>query len=144
MKLVVGKRLYEYGTTGSMGVVTDTCFVNCYWPRVDESTPIFETGSNNIQVMGGTIPINIEFPSDTKFVEYYPDAMYSAFEVVNKTINLTDDEAVVWGIAYADAVASLPSTATKIISPDNAPELEPDLNFVQSAINWIQNLLGFT
>lgn len=117
MNTFIGKRLQEYNTEGSMGVVTDTTFIRCFWPFVDEPIAIFEKGSYGIRVMGPPTPRNIIFPEDTEFLSYAPDAAYLA-EVAVKThvgwdkpiLELGDQETLVYLTQYNKALENLPET----------------------------------
>lgn len=121
MKIAVGTRLQEFTQPESMGVVTDTLFVNCYWPKLDRPTRIFARGSSGIKVMG-TTPRNVWFPDDIEFLDYYPDALYPAELAVrvafpgNRSglVNLSSSESQVWWDAYNEAVKGLHSKATII------------------------------
>ena len=118
MKIAIGIRLQGFSAPGSMGVVQDTLFVNCFWPKLDRPIRIFAEGSIGVHVMG-TTPRNVWFPDDVVFEPYYPDALYSAEQAVKKAfpyriglINLSPAEAQVWWDAYQAAVASFPPTHT--------------------------------
>lgn len=119
MKLAIGIRLQGFVAPDSAGVVTDTLFVNCYWPKLDRPTRIFAAGSSLIKVMG-TTPRNVWFPDDVDFLPYYPDALYPAELAVKAAfpfkrigmVNLSPAEAQVWLDAYNAAVASFPPTHT--------------------------------
>ncbi len=115
MKLVVAKRLQAFTDTGSMGIVTDTRFIRCYWPALDRPTALFADGSSGIEVLGSAR--NIIFPKGTKFLDFYPDALYPAELAVlahrgpgAHFIDLTDEEAAVWQATYDKEVAGFPST----------------------------------
>lgn len=126
MKLTIGIRLQGFSAPGSAGVVTDTLFVNCYWPKLDRPTRIFAAGSSGIRVLG-TTPRNVWFPDDTVFEQYYPDALYPAELAVKaafpfKRIGLVDlspAESQVWWDAYNAAVASFPPTHTVVETQRN-------------------------
>ena len=130
-QLIIGARLQGYTAPGSIGVVTDTLFVNCYWPKLDRPTRIFAPGSSGIRVMG-TTPRNVWFPDDVVFESFYPDALYPAEQAVLKAfpfgrralINLSPAEAQVWMDAYNAAVASFPPTHTVLTTPR-------DVNFLR-------------
>ena len=85
MKLAIGIRLQGFTAPGSAGVVTDTLFVNCYWPKLDRPTRIFAAGSSGIKVMG-TTPRNVWFPDDVEFLTYYPDALYPAEQAITALV----------------------------------------------------------
>lgn len=51
-----------------MGVVTNTNYVRCFWPRFDEPTELFDVGSSGLTVEGPPTPRNILFPLDTVFI----------------------------------------------------------------------------
>lgn len=126
MTLVIGARLQGFTAPGSMGVVKDVRFINCFWPKLDQPTRIFADGSSGIEVMGST-PRNVWFPDDVVFLPYHPDALYPAECAVlaafpfNRLalINLGPAEAQVWMDAYTDAANKLPPTATVIDTPRN-------------------------
>lgn len=65
---IIGKRLYEFDTEGSMGVVKNTAFRRCFWPRTDVPLNPFAEGSAGIEVEGPPTPRNIIFPGGTIFV----------------------------------------------------------------------------
>ena len=113
--LIIGKRLYEFSEAGSMGIVTDTTYINCYWPRLTDYTAIFADGSSNIKIMGFTAPRYVTFPENTEFVDYSPDAL-------NATISKSTLEGRVCPIKfeaiYAEEVAKLLPTDT-IFSTSN-------------------------
>jgi hypothetical protein len=119
MKLFVGMDFKVFSKEGSMGVVTDTMYVNCIWPKLDAPTRLFAEGSSGIVVMGSPTPRNVWFPDDVQFSQYYPDAMYPAELAVKEAfpnrrtlINLSPAEAEVWQEAYLAKVSELPVTAT--------------------------------
>lgn len=124
MNLAVGIRMQAFNTERSAGIVLDTLFVNCYWPRLDRPTRIFAPHSNGIKVMG-TTPRNVWFPDDVEFLDYYPDALYPAEQAVFKAfpfgrralINLSPAETQVWWDAYNKAVASFPPTHAVYSTP---------------------------
>ena len=124
MNLAIGIRLQGFTVPGSAGVVTDTLFVNCFWPKLDRPTRIFAAGSSGIKVMG-TTPRNVWFPDDVEFMTYYPDALYPAELAVKAAfpfkrigmVNLSPAEAQVWLDAYNAAVAGFPPTHTVLTTP---------------------------
>lgn len=126
MKLAIGIRMQGFTQPGSAGVVTDTLFVNCYWPKLDRPTRIFDDRSSGIKIMG-TTPRNVWFPDDVVFETYYPDALYHAEQAVFKAfpfkriglINLSPAEAQVWLDAYRAAVATFPPTHTVLTTLRN-------------------------
>ena len=126
MNLAIGIRMQGFVAPGSAGVVTDTLFVNCYWPKLDRPTRIFAAGSSGIKVMG-TTPRNVWFPDDVEFMTYYPDALYPAEQAIFKAfpfkriglVNLSPAEAQVWLDAYNAAVATFPPTHTVLQTPRN-------------------------
>ena len=126
MNLAIGIRMQGFTQPGSAGVVTDTLFVNCYWPKLDRPTRIFADGSSGIKVMG-TTPRNVWFPDDVEFMTYYPDALYPAEQAVFKAfpfkriglVNLSPAEAQVWWDAYNAAVTTFPPTHTVFETPRN-------------------------
>lgn len=128
--LFIGHRLQGFKTPGSMGVVRDATFINCFWPKLDRPTRIFAEGSSGIKVMG-TTPRNVWFPDDIEFLPFYPDALYpaeravrEAFPGVRALINLSPAQAQVWKAAYDAAVASFPPTHTVL-------ETRRDVNFLR-------------
>lgn len=66
---IVGARLYGFGASGSMGVVTDTVYRRCFWPRLAQPTAIFAVGSSGIVVEGPPTPRNVVFPPGTGFAK---------------------------------------------------------------------------
>lgn len=64
----IGERLYEFDKAGALGVVTDTLFKNCFWPRSASPFNPFAQGSSGIEVEGPPTPRNIIFPDDTRFL----------------------------------------------------------------------------
>ena len=72
MQEVVGARFQTFDQPGSMGVVTDTRYVRCFWPKLDRPTPLFAAGSSGIEVEGPPTPRNVVFPPDTKFLDRKP------------------------------------------------------------------------
>lgn len=69
---IVGARLQRFNTTGSLGVVTDTIYRQCFWPALDRPTALFAEGSSGIQVQGPPTPRNVIFPVDTVFLDRQP------------------------------------------------------------------------
>lgn len=65
---ITGKRFQNFTEPESMGVVTDTTYVRCFWPVSAEPLEIFAPGSSGIIVEGPPTPRNILFPDDTVFV----------------------------------------------------------------------------
>jgi hypothetical protein len=126
VKLAIGIRMQEFTTEGSAGVVADTLFVNCYWPKLDRPTRIFAQGSSGIRVLG-TTPRNVWFPDDVVFEPYYPDALFPAELAVKAAfpfkriglVNLSPAESQVWLDAYNAAVAKFPPTHTVLDTPRN-------------------------
>ena len=124
MLLAIGIRLQGMDKPGAMGVIADTLFINCYWPKLDRPTRIFADGSSGIRVMG-TTPRNVWFPDGTIFDSYFPDALYPAELAVKAAfpfkrrgmVNLSPAEAQVWMDAYNAAVASFPPTHTVFDTP---------------------------
>ena len=119
-------RLQGFTAPGSMGVVKDVLFINCYWPKLDRPTRLFADGSSGIKVMG-TTPRNVWFPDDIEFVTYYPDALYPAEKAVLQAfpfnrrglVNLSPAEALIWWDAYNAAAAGFPPTHTVLVTPRN-------------------------
>ena len=117
MKYAMFTRMQGFSTEGAAGIVKDTLFAFCYWPKLDRPTRIFAPGSSGIKVMGRT-PRNVWFPDDVEFLDYYPDALYPAEQAVLKAfpfgrrvlVNMSPVEADVWWKAYNDAVATFPPT----------------------------------
>jgi hypothetical protein len=113
-----------FAAPGSAGIVTDTLFVNCYWPKLDRPTRIFAEGSSGIRVLGST-PRNVWFPDDTVFETFYPDALYPAELAVKEAfpfkriglVNLSPAESQVWLDAYNAAVSKFPPTHTVLTTP---------------------------
>lgn len=105
---------------GQLGVVNDTMFIGCFWPKLDAPTELFSPVSSGIVVMCGT-PRNVLFPEGTEFRDYFPDALYPAEQAVmtmgsgtrRGLLNLSDDEAAVWLKVYEHAAKNLPATAAK-------------------------------
>lgn len=67
--IISGARLQAYGKPGSMGVVTDTHYKNCHWPKLDQPTALFAEGSSGLVIEGPPTPRNVLFPPDTVFAE---------------------------------------------------------------------------
>lgn len=115
----LGQRLYQYSTSGSMGVVTDTHFIRCFWARPSEPVAIFAPGSSGIIVQGPPAPENIIFPDDTVFEEYLPDATSAAVVAAMKAangkriglVNATPEMTEAFVKTYAEVAAGLPKTA---------------------------------
>lgn len=126
MNLAIGIRMQGFSALGSAGVVKDTLFVNCYWPKLDRPTRIFAEGSSGIKVLG-TTPRNVWFPDDVEFMLYYPDALYPAEQAVKAAfpfkriglVNLSPAEAQVWLDAYNEAVKTFPPTHTVLETSRN-------------------------
>ena len=114
MNVIIGGDFRAFSTPGSMGVVTDTRYIFCYWPALEKPVSLFADGSSGIHVLGSSR--NIVFPAGTVFETYYPDALYPAELAVKalgrlkKLINLNADETAAWLSAYDAAVASFPAT----------------------------------
>lgn len=105
-----------------MGVVTNTRFVRCYWPKLDRPTRLFAEGSRGIEVLGSAR--NVWFPDDTVWLDYFPDAFYpaeravlGAFQNLRGLVNLTEAQAAIWQEAYDAAVATFPPTHAVHSSP---------------------------
>lgn len=120
MKVVAFRRLQQYMLPGSLGVVVDTRYIRCFWPRLDAPTKLFADGSFGISVMGPPLPRNVIFPDDTVFEDTALDALHSAEIAVMSNgsrrglVNLTDAEAALWVAAYDAAVAELLPSASKL------------------------------
>lgn len=115
MREFVCQRLQAYGRPGSMGVVTNTRFTRCFWPKLDQPTKLFADGSKGLEILGSAR--NVIFPPDTVFLDYYPDALYPAELAVlalspgrRGLANLSDAEVAIWRAAYDAAVAKFPPT----------------------------------
>lgn len=67
---ITGARLQRFGQPGALGIVKDTIFRECFWPRPDQPTAIFAEGSSGLQVQGPPTPRNIIFPPDTIFLPH--------------------------------------------------------------------------
>ena len=127
MKLLIAARLQKFSAPQSMGVVTDTRYVRCFWPALDRPTRLFAPGSSGIEVIGSSR--NVVFPAGTVHLDYYPDAFYPAEQALRAYwaergkfrtfVNLTEDEAAVWQAAYDAAVATLPATAAVHTTPQD-------------------------
>jgi hypothetical protein len=114
MPTFINKRLYDWSAPGSAGVVTDTHFIRCSWPKLDVPTAIFAEGSSGIVVQGPPTPRNIIFPPDTQFPEILLDAERAAWAVYLQT-----QSADAYLAKYAEEVAKAPSHATKIAARDD-------------------------
>lgn len=68
MQILRNVRLREFSTKGSLGVVTDVAFFQCYWPKLDQPTALFADGSSGIIVEGPPTPRNVIFPPGTLFM----------------------------------------------------------------------------
>lgn len=66
--VITGKRFQRYTEPESMGVVTNTTYVRCFWPVSDVPVELFAPGSSGIIVIGPPTPRNVLFPDDTQFV----------------------------------------------------------------------------
>ena len=66
--IVTAANLRAHAAPGSMGVVTNTRYVMCYWPSLDEPVALFADGSAGIEVQGPPTPRNVLFPPDTLFL----------------------------------------------------------------------------
>ena len=117
MRILIGHRI-----TGPLGVVTDTRFVRCFWPALDQPTKLFDEGSKGIEVLGSAR--NVWFPDDTVWLDYFPDALYpaemavkAAFPRLAGMVNLTDEQALIWQAAYDDAAKTFPPTHAVHSSP---------------------------
>lgn len=133
---IVARRFGRGLAAGSLGVVTDTRYVCCYWPKLDRPTALFAAGSRGLEVMGRPTPRNVVFPGDTVFLDYVPDALFAAetaaLDFLRRSrgpgaasfVNLTLRAAQVWRAAYDAAVAALPPTATRIAT-------RPDCHFLR-------------
>lgn len=116
-KVFIKHRFQKFDQLESMGVVNDTTYIGCFWPKLDKPTPLFAEGSSGIKVQGSPTPRNVVFPKDTEFLDYYPDALYPAeqavkiaFPNISYLVNLTEEQAAIYLAAYEEAVKSFPST----------------------------------
>ncbi len=66
-RVVVGARLQAFTAPGSLGRVTDTVYIRCFWPASELPFEPFAAGSSGIEVEGPPTPRNILFPADTIF-----------------------------------------------------------------------------
>lgn len=57
---VIGQNFRNFTAPDSMGVVTDTRYVFCYWPALEKPVSLFADGSSGIHVLGSSR--NIVFP----------------------------------------------------------------------------------
>ena len=64
----VGLNFFTRTAKGSMGVVKNTRYVRCHWPRLNQPTALFADGSSGIEVQGPPTPRNVVFPDDTVFL----------------------------------------------------------------------------
>jgi len=60
--------LSSFTEPGSLGVVVNVTYRQCYWPALDEPVALFAEGSSGIQVQGPPTPRNVIFPEDTVFL----------------------------------------------------------------------------
>ena len=67
-KIVIGANFRAHIVAGSLGVVTDTRYVMCYWPALNEPVALFADGSSGMEVQGPPTPRNVLFPPDTVFL----------------------------------------------------------------------------
>jgi hypothetical protein len=65
--VITGRRFQNYTEPESMGVVTNTTYVRCFWPVSTLPVELFAPGSSGIIVIGPPTPRNILFPDDTQF-----------------------------------------------------------------------------
>jgi hypothetical protein len=125
--VLFGQRLYDWDGPGSAGVVTDTHFIRCFWPRLTEPTRIFAEGSSGLVVQGPPTPRNVIFPDDTVFPEVVADADSAAVEAATKAsngsrhglVNATPEMVQAYLSTYASTIAKLPPTATKVRCRDD-------------------------
>ena len=68
MTVIEGARFQPFGLPGSMGVVVNTRYVRCFWPKLDRPTALFAAGSSGIEVEGPPTPRNVVFPPGTVFL----------------------------------------------------------------------------
>lgn len=101
MTRILNARLQKFDTPGSLGVVADTTYVRCFWPRLDRPTELFAAGSSGIQVEGPPTPRNVVFPAGTVFLGgTRPDCMFLTRErkvereIVREVAELTPKETV--------------------------------------------------
>lgn len=66
--IITAQNFHDRTAPGSMGVVTNTRFVRCYWPPLDQPSALFAPGSSGIEVQGPPTPRNVVFPGDTVFL----------------------------------------------------------------------------
>jgi hypothetical protein len=133
--VLIGQRLYDWDGPGSAGIVTDTHFIRCYWPRLTEPTKIFAEGSSGILVQGPPTPRNVVFPEDTVFPEVVADAdskaVVAAMQAANGTrtglVNATPKMVEAYLEAYQQEAANLPETATKVVCRDDCHYLTHDV-----------------
>lgn len=116
--IFVAKRLQEFTTPGSLGVVRNTRFICCHWPRPEVPFSPFGPGSRGIEVLGSPTPRGIIFPEDTTFLQYAPDALDAARRAYEKRwphsrfVGLNEEQTDLFLEAYDRAVAALPDHAT--------------------------------
>ena len=119
-EVILGRRLYDFAATGSMGVVNDVQFIRCFWPRLAEPTRIFAPGSSGLIVQGPPTPRNVVFPDDTVFPDVSTDAENIAIDVFKAAGRgrgyVSNDPAQLQAYldSYESEKAKLPVTATKI------------------------------
>jgi hypothetical protein len=99
-------RLKVAGVVGSMGVVKDTRYVRCFWPRLDQPTALFAEGSSGIEVEGPPTPRNVIFPPDTVFLgNTYGNCFFLRDKVPGERPGKPDEYIAVLERADAEKVA---------------------------------------
>lgn len=122
---IVGHVFTDKIEAGSMGVVTNTRYIRCIWPRLDKPVSLFAEGSLGITILSTGPARNVVFPDDTIFEECVLDAIYPAEKAVKDAFpniigikNLTPQQSELWVNSYNSVVNSLPQTATKLVTPE--------------------------
>lgn len=69
MKDIIGARLQAFTAPGSLGIVKDTKYTRCFWPKLDQPTELFAKGSSGLVIEGPPTPRNVIFPPDTFFAD---------------------------------------------------------------------------
>lgn len=124
-EVVIGKRLYDWDGPGKAGVVTDTHFIRCFWPRLTEPTRIFAPGSSGLIVQGPPTPRNVVFPDDTVFPDIVTDAEGVAWEAFlgagagRGYVAAKPEQVAAYMQTYDSERKKLPPTAAKIRCRDD-------------------------
>jgi hypothetical protein len=124
--VLIGQRLYDWDGPGMAGVVTDTHFIRCFWPRLTEPTKIFAEGSSGLVVQGPPTPRNVVFPEDTLFPKVVCDADSAAVGAAmaasggkSGLVNATPEMVQAYLAAYEAEAAKAEPHTTEIACRDD-------------------------